>query len=105
MRDAKIALNVMPWFKDGVHDRIFTAMLQKAVALTDDSKYLREQFTDGEDIVYFSLEEREHLPDIIRMLLRDEEKLMRIAENGYRQACEKNTWRVRTQELLREFGG
>lgn len=105
VRDAKIALNVMPWFKDGVHDRIFTAMLQKAVALTDDSKYLREQFTDGEDIVYFSLEEREHLPDIIRMLLRDEEKLMRIAENGYRQACEKNTWRVRTQELLREFGG
>ena len=105
VRDAKIALNVMPWFKDGVHDRIFTAMLQKAVALTDDSKYLREQFTDGEDIVYFSLEEREHLPDIIRMLLRDEEKLMRIAEKGYRQACEKHTWRVRTQELLREFGG
>lgn len=104
VRNAKIALNVMPWFKDGVHDRIFTAMLQKTVALTDDSKYLREEFTDGEDIVYFSLEEREHLPDIIRMLLRDEENAMRIAENGYRQARAKHTWRVRAQELLREFG-
>ena len=101
VRDAKIALNVMPWFKDGVHDRIFTAMLQKTVALTDDSKYLREQFTDGEDIVYFSLEERERLPDIIRMLLWDEENVVRIAENGYRQAHKKHTWKVRAQELLR----
>ena len=72
VRNAKIALNVMPWFKDGAHDRIFTAMLQKTVALTDDSKYLREQFADGEDIVYFSLAERQQLPDMIRMLLRDD---------------------------------
>lgn len=93
----------MPWFKDGAHDRIFTAMLQKSVALTDDSKYLREEFKDGEDIVYFSLEERKYLPDIVHRLLRDEENAMRIAGNGYRQAYEKHTWRVRAYELLRGF--
>lgn len=103
VRDAKIALNIMPWFKDGVHDRIFTAMLQKTVALTDDSRYLRKEFTDGEDIVYFSLKGRKYLPDLIHMLLRDEENAMRIAENGYRQAYEKHTWRERARELVGEF--
>lgn len=103
--NAKITLNVMPWFKDGAHDRIFTAMLQKSVALTDDSKYLREEFIDGENIVYFSLEDRKNLPGIVHRLLRDEENAVRIAENGYRQASEKYTWRVRGYELLREFEG
>lgn len=105
VRNARIALNIMPWFKDGVHDRVFTAMLQKTVALTDDSRYLRERFTDGEDIVYFSLEERKNLPELVCMLLRDEKKAMRIAENGCRQAYEKDSWRARAYELISEFGG
>lgn len=103
VRDAKIALNIMPWFKDGVHDRIFTAMLQKTVALTDSSKYLRKEFTDGEDIVFFSLEGRKYLPDLVHMLLRDEENAMQIAENGYRQAYGKHTWRARARELAGEL--
>lgn len=105
VRNARISLNIMPWFKDGAHDRIFTAMLQQTVSLTDDSRYLRREFTDGEDIVYFSLEQRKYLPDMIQMLLRDEENAMRIAKNAYERAVHRHSWRVRTQELLREFGG
>ena len=41
VQNARLSLNLMPWFKDGAHDRIFTAMLQQTVALTDDSRYLR----------------------------------------------------------------
>lgn len=100
VRNAKISLNVMPWFKDGAHDRIFTAMLQKTVALTDDSRYLREGFTDGKDITFFSLEERECLPDIIHKLLWDEENARRIAENGYLRTSETHTWRERTRGLI-----
>lgn len=103
VQNAKIALNIMPWFKDGAHDRIFTAMLQKTVALTDDSRYLRREFTDGEDIVYFSLEGRKYLPELVHMLLRDEANAMRIAENGYQRAQEKHTWRVRARALLKEL--
>lgn len=104
VRNAKISLNIMPWFKDGAHDRIFTAMLQKTVALTDGSRYLRKEFTDGEDIVFFSMENREYLPDMVRMLLLDEKNAARIAENGYRKAHEKHTWRARAHILLEEFG-
>lgn len=102
VRNAKITLNVMPWFKDGAHDRIFTAMLQKSVALTDDSRYLRQEFADGEDIVFYSLEHREELPEQIRGLLLGKEA-ERIAENGYRRAVRRHTWGVRAQELLKQF--
>ena len=47
--DARISLNIMPWFKDGAHDRVFTAMLQHTLSLTDDSKYLREIAADGKE--------------------------------------------------------
>lgn len=103
VRNARISLNIMPWFKDGVHDRVFTAMLQRTVALTDDSRYLRGEFTDGEDIAFFSLEEREHLPELVRALLLDGENAARIAENGYRRASREHTWSVRARELAKEF--
>ena len=40
--EAKISLNVMPWFKRGAHDRIYSAMLNGAVSVTDKSQYLTE---------------------------------------------------------------
>ncbi len=103
IRDARISLNLMPWFKDGAHDRIFTSMLQKTVALTDDSRYLREEFSDGEELVFFSLSEREKLPDLIFGLLSEPERAVRIAENGYYAARGRHTWRQRTRRLLAEI--
>ena len=48
--DSKISLNVMPWFKDGSHDRIFSAMMCGTVCLTDSSKYLSEQLQEQKNI-------------------------------------------------------
>ena len=46
----KLSLNVMPWFKDGAHDRIFNTMLNGAVCLTDSSSYLDGILHDKEEI-------------------------------------------------------
>ena len=81
MRDARIALNVMPWFKDGAHDRVFTAMLQGTAALTDDSRYLREECRDGENICFYSLRALQQLPDQVVSLLEDP---VRMAEKRHR---------------------
>lgn len=101
--NAKISLNMMPWFKDGAHDRVFTAMLQKTLSLTDDSKYLREEFLDGSELVFFSLEEREKLPDKVRNLLAYPKDMIEIAENGYRKAVSKHTWKQRAAVLVKEL--
>ena len=53
--DTKIALNVLPWFKAGQHDRIALAMCNGCVCVTDESIYLEKKFVDGENIFMYSL--------------------------------------------------
>lgn len=100
MRDAKLSLNIMPWFKNGAHDRVFTAMLQKSVALTDKSRFLLDEFTDRKELVFYDLENWQELPGLVRELLREPELLQQIAENGYRSAYRAHTWWERAVELL-----
>ena len=100
MRDARIALNVMPWFKDGAHDRVFTAMLQGTAALTDDSRYLREECRNGENICFYSLKALEQLPDQVVSLLEDPVRTAELAERGYRMAAERHRWKNRAGLLM-----
>lgn len=100
MRDARIALNVMPWFKDGAHDRVFTAMLQGTAALTDDSRYLREKCKDGENICFYSLKTLEQLTDQVARLLDDPVRTAELAERGYRMAEKRHRWKNRAGLLM-----
>ena len=85
--DARISLNVMPWFKDGTHD----------------SRYLRENFTDKKELVFYSLEKREELPELVKKLLEKPEKCMEIAERGYESAVQEHTWKQREEAILMDL--
>lgn len=98
--DAKIVLNVMPWFKSGVHDRVYSAMLNECACLTDSSEYMNRTLTDGEQAIFYSLEHLEELPDRVKGYLREPEKLKRIAHNGYEYAKDTQTWQYRAKQLL-----
>ncbi len=107
MRDAKIVLSTMTWFKDGTHDRVFNGMLQGAVAVTDTSLYMKEEFcgtydADGQDrreMIFFELEEIEQLPGKIGELLQNTELAQQIADRGYQRAKGSCTWGARAREL------
>lgn len=101
MGNAKISLNSIPSFKAGGHERIFTAMLNGALCVTDSNAWLEEQFKDGEEIVYYSNERMQAVASAIIYYLEDEEEATRITENAYRVAKEKHTWEVRAKEVLR----
>lgn len=96
---AKISLNVMPWFKDGAHDRVFNTLLNGALLLSDDSIYLREILRDGENCILFDLENIEQMPERVKALLADEEKMQRMADQGYRMAKSAHTWAHRADFL------
>lgn len=102
IRNTKIALNTMPWFKDGAHDRIFTAMLNKAVSLTDGSIYLKERFCDGKDLAFYELEHLDALPEQVLSMLGHPKKMKEIIEYSYERALKEDTWANRA-EHLREF--
>ena len=122
IRDSRIALNVMPWFKDGAHDRIFTAMLNGAVSLTDDSRYLREILTDGRDVCFYELPEcrepvfsrqeaREpentesagvcDVAEKAKCLLENPGKAKEIIQYAYETADSLHTWKMRAKQLER----
>lgn len=61
MRQSKLVLKVMPWFKAGTHDRIFNTLLSGACPVSYKSRWLEEKFKDKEDIAFNDLEELEAL--------------------------------------------
>ena len=107
MQDAKIVLSTMTWFKDGTHDRVFNGMLAGAVAVTDSSIYMKEEFTgtvdegkpDNRQLVMFELEEIDKLPDTVKELLGNHQTMQQIADRGYETAVQKHTWQSRAHEL------
>ena len=100
MADARINLNVMPWFKAGTHDRIFNTLLQHSVPLTDPSLWLTQNFTDGEDIAFYDLDHLEQLPAIAARLLTDTERSEAIIQKGYEKTSSNLTWSHCTDWIL-----
>lgn len=95
----KISLNVMPWFKDGAHDRIFNTMLNGAVCLTDSSVYLDHILHDGIDCNIYSLKRLDQLPEIAGKLLEDPNRMQAMADAGYAMAEKGHSWMQRAQRL------
>lgn len=98
--DSKISLNVMPWFRGGFQERIASAMLCGAVALTDTSTYIEDNFINGEDIVVYYPNRLNELPDIIKYILGNLDKAERIALKGYEKAKAGHTWEHRAIEIM-----
>jgi len=99
MQEAKICLNVMPWFKDGAHDRIFNSMLNGSLCLTDGSIYLEQEFTDQSDICFYSLSEMDKLPSIVDHIIKNPASMKSITEAGYKKSKESHTWKQRANTL------
>lgn len=97
--DARIILNVMPWFKSGVHDRVYSAMQNGGVCLTDGSEYLGRTLTDGREALFYSLDSLEELPDKVKYYLQEPKKLEEIARRGYAYAKDTQTWQRRAKHL------
>ncbi|MBD5545736.1 MAG: glycosyltransferase family 4 protein [Lachnospiraceae bacterium] len=89
--NSKILLNIMPWFKEGIHDRILTAMHNETICLTDTSTICQRDFQNNQNIVFYDLDRLDALPDLIRELLNDEEKGKFIAKQGKIES-DKYTW-------------
>lgn len=98
--EAKISLNVMPWFKDGTHDRVFNSILNGTICVTDKSKYLCEQLKEGQGVCYYDLEQIQKLPDIVYNLLEKESLRNEIWKHGMSAVEHTHTWVQRAQQLL-----
>ncbi len=100
-RQSKITLNLLPGFKNGTHDRIYSSMLNHSLCLTDASPLLKEQFQDGKDLCFYDASQPKEAADKIAHLLTDKEHLETISQNGYFKAKENHSWLARAVCLLK----
>lgn len=100
---AFISLNCMPWFKDGFQERIASAMLSGTIAVTDTSAYISRHFTDGENIITYSLDAIEELVPKLKKLFSDTAYTKRLAENGHSAALRSHTWAHRSQDMAEQL--
>lgn len=97
---SRLSLNVMSWHKDGYTERIANIMLGKALLVTDETTYLTEHYQNDKELLMFSLDKLEELPDKMKKLLADEMLCAQMAEAGYQKTIKWHTWEKRTEELL-----
>lgn len=101
--NAKIILNVMPWFKDGMHDRILSGMMNGAVCVTDGSAYINSHFLDDEELLIYDLKEIDKLPVRLKQLLQNEERAKSIVEKGKKKAFENYSWNKIVEENILKY--
>lgn len=104
MADSKAVLNVMPWFKDGSHERVLMALMNGAVSVTDASGYIKEIFGEN-GVVYYDICRPELAAKEIKKRLQSVEQLESLAERGKRLAEEKGTvknWGSCIEQIVRE---
>lgn len=98
MQRSRIVLNLTNFF-DGMHERIFTAMLAGAVCVTNEYKLLEDFFSGGKELVTFPLDHLEKLPEQVKKLLANPTKAEQIAKAGYQTAKEHHTWERRGEQI------
>ncbi|ETP72446.1 hypothetical protein UYO_1516 [Lachnospiraceae bacterium JC7] len=100
MAESKINLNVLPWFKDGTHERIFNILLRDSLPLSDSSIYLKDIFKDKSSILFYDLNDLSALPLIVDEALSNPEKTQEIIVKGKEIVLESFTWKSIVKQLI-----
>lgn len=100
IKRARISLNVMPGFKDGAHDRIFSGILNGAVSVSDSSTYLNEILPPGCGICYYDLQNLQKLPSMIERLWKKPQNMKLILKKGYQEVKKNHIWENRAMQII-----
>lgn len=101
---SKATLNIMSWHKDGRTERVANAMLNFALVISDGCAYLREAYSDDNDIILFDLEDYSDLGDRIQKALENQDRLYSMVDNAFSKTVNIDTWEIRAREFLSILG-
>lgn len=97
---AKVLFQDQAEFNDGAHDRVFTAMLNGTVVVSEYSKYLDEEFEDGKDIFLYDWKDGPNQVQIINALLRNEFMRISAVKDAYEKVNNSHLWINRAQSII-----
>jgi spore maturation protein CgeB len=103
LKQSKICLNSMPFFKNGTHERIFTGPACGALPITTDNLWVRANFVDGEDIVLYQSQHWDQVNDKVHFYLNHENIRQELTHKAREKVMREHTWDVRVDQFLKEI--
>lgn len=103
LKQSKVCLNSMPFFKNGSHERVFAALACGALPLTSDNLYMREIFKEGEDILFYQFTALNEVEEKIQTHLSDRNLREQMVSQGQAKVKLHHTWDQRVQTFLNEL--
>lgn len=103
MQNSKIVLNSCPSIKYGAHERIFSGILAGALVLTNDNIFMRENFKDKENILFYQHCHMEELGSLVKEYLKEDQKRIDMVKKGQDIVLNHHTWDHRAATLISEL--
>lgn len=100
MADAKLLLNTTPGFHGGLHDRVYSGMLNECVCLTERSHFAENILEDGRNILFYDSGSTAGLTECICRIHEHPDQMIEIAQNARKKAMQEYTWEQRTREII-----
>ena len=98
MARSKVVINPCSIYSEGLHERLCTALLCKAVCFTPWSPYLEENY--GNCFQYIKLDNLDEMTAEIQYILEHPEAVEEQVEANYTYAMEYHTWKKRGEEII-----
>lgn len=103
MRQSKIVLNSTPTKKNGAHERIFGGVASGAAVITNDNLYMRENFKNGEEMLFYRYGNWDEMNQLIDHYLHDAPARLELVNKGQVIIKDKHTWDHRAATLVSEL--
>ena len=98
MARSKVVINPCAIYTEGLHERLCTALLCRAVCFTPWASYLESNF--GNLFQYMNLDNLEEMTTEIQYILEHPETIEEQIERNYAWAMEYHTWKKRGEEII-----
>lgn len=105
LENARIVLNISPHYKKGIHQRVLQAMSCGALCISDRSRLLEQEFTEGKELLLYSLTELSGLAKLVKTCLSQEAETAIIAEAGRKKVRQRFSWEQCARTLLQALDG
>ena len=102
LKQTKVCLNSMPFFKNGSHERIFNGLACGNLVVSTENIYIRENFGEDEGIVFYRPKEWDKVNEMLAPYLNDENKRVEAVTKGQHKVLQNHTWDNRVQTILKE---
>ena len=99
--NSKIVLNVFPWFKNGSHERVTSALLNGAICLSDQNEYTKKYLKDESSAILYDRNNPQNIAKKIRYYLEHQDEAEEVAQNGKKVAMENMTVKNSVDKILK----